>query len=135
MTVAAYEIIAKGNPRQTFSYPSTLPPIVSPTVINHGTAIAFGGGIFVTAGHVFDEFINDAYNSEFKADVRETTISNVTITGYANIRPYDPAITQPGNYSLIKPVNDLAVARAPLAVSASQITPLVVFADANVAKN
>ena len=106
----------------------------------NGSAVAFGGGAFLTASHNFDEYFTQSNDGTVDPATYEYVADQMSIgatSSYAdqkgfneiyNLRQFDPAVEKPGTFATETQLNDLAVVEQPqIATPASSLSPLVVF--------
>ena len=92
-----------------------------------GSAVAFGGGAFLTASHVFDNYPDPKV--EFRADTMQ--IASIPFNTVYNLRQFDPAVEKPGAFGTNTQLNDLAVVEQPqITTPASSLSPVMVFNSA-----
>ena len=117
MSITTYAITGRGT---AYGPPGT----ANRSATYSGSAVAFGGGAFLTASHVFDEYTDP--NTEFRADTMQ--IASLPFNTVYNLRQFNPAVEKPGAFGTNTQLNDLAVVEQPeITTPASSLSPVVVF--------
>ena len=126
MTITTYSIKMTGNIYGPYGVTDT-------DRTNSGSAVAFGGGAFLTASHLADEYVD--YSHDFRADkmaIGVTSDAQYSFNTMYNLRQFNPTVEQPDSFDDHTQLNDLAVVEQPqLVTPASALNPVVVFADAS----
>ncbi len=122
MSVVSYEINTHGE----LSTPSPRPgglPILAP-YRDIGSCEAFGGGVFLTAAHLFTGLHMGGVYEAYAQDIGIPAVAGITLTSpnYIGTQRYDPS--NPARY-------DIATVSAPslAGTSGGTLSPVVAFAD------